>query len=136
MRQTAKKPSIIYSLAEFEKITGMLWKLKHIEELKYIGLTLMPDTDGSYRPNADVLKYLKKFCKDNPGYHIVSETHYSDELSESMGKEARNWIVRTFVNSCADLNYTRRYYLADGYRTKCEMISLQPDSNVVPFRRV
>jgi hypothetical protein len=128
------KSTVFDSFEDFEARTGILWQLRHIEGLKYIGLSLMPETDGSYRPNKAVLRYLKRFCRDNPAYHIVSETHYSDQISEGLGPD---WMVRTFVNCCADLNFTRRYYLADGdgeFPYELVEMTAIAETNVIPFR--
>ena len=136
MRQVAEKITALYSFKEFEKVTGILWRLKDISELKMIGLKLMPDTDGSYFPSATNKLYLNKFCKRNPGYHIVSDVHHS--LSDMLGDDAKNWICRKMVNCCADLKSTRRYYLADGDGAiACELNEMicVNETNVIPFRR-
>lgn len=138
MSNPTAKTLTFRSFDEFEGLTGILFHLKHINELTALGLKLFPETDGSYRPKKVVLDYLKTFCHNNPGYHIVSETHYSDVLSEQLGSEKGKWIIRTFVNYCANIRDTRRYYLADGCADKsCQLVEMMPivDTNVIPFRR-
>ena len=135
----SKKTTIVFrDFVEFEEATGLLWMLKHINELKMIGLSVMPDTDGSYRATKTNKQYLDRFCRRNPGYHVISETYKSEEIIASMGSESENWIVRTLTNSSQDNNYTRRYYLADGDGAlDCELIEMIciNKTNVIPFRR-
>lgn len=68
-------------------------------------LGLRPDDTGCGRFELDRLEELTKFVRENPAYHIVTETSDSDDFDSGRGCSMDNEI--RFVNRLG-------YFLADG----------------------